>query len=118
MASLQLQAYEILKQKFGEKDASIVIDFIETKIGFEVEANIKNVATKVDLSELKLVLTEDISKLRSELKEDISGLRSELKEDISGLRSELTKTIYIVGLVQFLAIVGSIVGILSFIGKH
>ena len=96
MASLQLQAYEILKQKFGERDASIVIDFIETKIGFEVEANIKHVATKVDLSELKLVLTEDIS----------------------GLRSELAKTMYMVGLVQFLAIVASIVGILSFIGRH
>ena len=96
MASLQLQAYEILKQKFGEKDASVVIDFIETKIGFEVEANIKHVATKVDLAELKLVLTEDISELRS----------------------ELTKTIYIVGLVQFLAIVGTIVGILSFMGRH
>ena len=107
MASLQLQAYEILKQKFGEKDASIVIDFIETKIGFEVEANIKHVATKVDLSELKLVLTEDLSELKLVL-----------TEDISKLRSELTKTIYIVGLVQFLAIVGSIVGILSFIGRH
>ena len=118
MASLQLQAYEILKQKFGEKDASIVIDFIETKIGFEVEANIKFVATKVDLSEQKSELKEEISGLRSELKEEISQLRLEVKEALSALRSELTKTIYIVGLVQFLAIVGSIVGILSFIGRH
>ena len=92
MASLQLQAYEILKQKFGEKDASIVIDFIETKISFEMEANIKHVATK----------------------EDLSIIRSELSE----MKAELTKTIYIIGLVQFLAIVGTIMGILSFMGRH
>ncbi len=85
MASLQLQAYEILKQKFGEKDASVVIDFIEAKVEKQVESNTKHLATKGDLADVK---------------------------------SELTKTIYIVGVVQFLAIVGSVIAIVSFMLKH
>jgi hypothetical protein len=85
MASLQLQAYEILKQKFGEKDAFVVIDFIEANIEKQVDTNTKHLA---------------------------------IKEDLSEIRSELAKTIYIVGLVQFLAIVGSVIAIMSFMLKH
>lgn len=79
MASLQLQAYE--KQKFGDKDASVVIDFIEANLEKQVELNTKHLATREDLAEVK---------------------------------SELTKTIYIVRLVQFLAIVGSVIAAVSF----
>jgi len=40
------------------------------------------------------------------------------REDLAEVKSELTKTIYIVGLVQFLAIVGSVIAIMSFMLKH
>lgn len=79
MASLQLQAYE--KQKFGDKDAYVVINFIEANLEKQVELNTKHLATREDLAEVK---------------------------------SELTKTIYIVRLVQFLAIVGSVIAAVSF----
>lgn len=89
MASLQLQAYEILKQKFGDKDASVVIDFIEANVEKQVELNTKHLATREDLA---------------------TGLGE--------VKSDLTKTIYIVGLVQFLAIVGSVIAIVTFMLKH
>lgn len=62
------------------------------------------------------IVTKDISNLRDELykvfatKEDISKL--DLK--IAKTKSDLIKSIYIVGLIQFIAIVGSVIGIISF----
>ena len=84
MSSLQLQAYDIFKNKLGEKEAKVVIDYIEEQVEKQVLTETKSTASKQDLSELK---------------------------------SELTKTIYIVGLIQFLAIVGSVIGIVSFMLK-
>lgn len=40
--------------------------------------------------------------------------REDLIKEISLVRSNLNKTIYTVGLIQFLAIVGSVIGIISF----
>ena len=39
------------------------------------------------------------------------------KSDLADVKSDLMKAIYIVGLIQFLAIVGSVQGILSFMLK-
>ncbi len=71
------------------KDSSVVIDFIEANVEKQVELNTKNLATKADLA-----------------------------KDIAEVKSDLTRTIYIVGLVQFLAIVGSVIGIMSFMLRH
>lgn len=46
-------------------------------------------------------------------KKDIADTKKELSE----VKSEVMKAIYIVGLIQFLAIVGSVLGILSFMLK-
>jgi hypothetical protein len=84
MSSLQLQAYEILKQKFTETEAKVVIEYIEQKVEHQVTQETKHNATKQDLAEIK---------------------------------SELSKTIYIVGLIQFIAIVGSVLAIVTFMLK-
>ncbi|WP_406825831.1 hypothetical protein [Pedobacter sp. KACC 23697] len=46
-------------------------------------------------------------------KEDIANT----KEYILQVKSELSKSIYLVGLIQFLVIVGSVIGIISFMLK-
>ena len=84
----------------------------------------EHLATKTDLADLKIDLMSVINSQKNELKEDMASLRlevnaqkNELKEDMSILRSDLNKSIYMVGLVQFLAIVGSLIGIFTFIFK-
>ena len=45
----------------------------------------------------------------------INDQKIELKEDIASLQPDLTKSIYLAGLVQFLAIVASVLAIFSFL---
>jgi hypothetical protein len=45
----------------------------------------------------------------------INDQKIELKDDIASLRPDLTKSIYLVGLVQFLAIVASVLAFFSFL---
>ena len=86
---------KFLKNKLGEKEARVVINYIEEQITNKAE--------------------EDLSKSAS--KEDLYQTRGLLLKEIGIIRSELTKTIYIVALIQFLAIVGSVIGIVSFMLK-
>jgi hypothetical protein len=39
------------------------------------------------------------------------------KQDLAEIKSELSKTIYIVGLIQFITIVGSVLAIVTFMLK-
>ena len=52
-----------------------------------------------------------------ELIEKISGTRAKLTEKIYAVRNDLSKSIYIAGLVQFMAIVGSVLAIVNFMLK-
>jgi hypothetical protein len=67
------------------EDAGIERTRAEALAGAILEAIHDNVATKVDIRELR----GDTKELRSELKADIEGLRAETKADIQQLRSEL-----------------------------
>ncbi len=70
--------------------------------------------TKNVVNETKhLAFKEDLMLTKEDLIKEISIVRSE----IGNVRSELNKTIYMVGLIQFLAIVGSVIGIVSFMLK-
>lgn len=102
MATLELKAYEIFKSKLGIEEAEIVIDYIENKVEKSVEHNIKSLATK-----------EDVSKLREEL----TSTKAELKVEIATVKSDMLRAVYVVGLVQFLAIVGSVIAIINFLSK-
>jgi hypothetical protein len=42
------------------------------------------------------------------------NVKAELKEDISQLEAHLSKSIYIVGLVQFVAITGTAISVIAF----
>ncbi len=58
-------------------------------------------------------------KVRSEVQTefDAKGELLATKEDLANVRGDLMKSIYIVGLVQFLAIVGSVLAILTYMLK-
>ena len=77
----------------------------------------EHLTTKTDLADLKVELMEVISDQKVELMEVISDQKAELKGDIAALRSDLTKSIYLMGLVQFLAIMGGVLAIVTFMLK-
>ncbi|MGV3685276.1 MAG: hypothetical protein ACO1NS_06580 [Daejeonella sp.] len=55
----------------------------------------------------------------SEIKNEFDN-RKEIfatKDDVGNVKSDLTKSIYVVGLIQFLAITGSVLAIINFIIK-
>lgn len=85
MSTLQLRAYDMLKTKFSEQEAKECISYIETKVKEEVQHENRQLVTK-----------------------------DEFIREIADLRADLTRQIYFVGLIQFLAIVGSVIGILTF----
>ena len=73
----------------------------------------QKVELKGDIAALQLEVRDQ----KVELMEVISDQKAELKGDIAALRSDLTKSIYLMGLVQFLAIMGGVLAIVTFMLK-
>lgn len=120
----QIQMYEILKAKPGEKETKAFIHLIDEKMDAKINARKHELATKEDISSLKV----EIASLRGEfasLKDDFSSLRlsttkdiASVREDMQTMRSELTRTIFVASLAQLFAIVASVVSIILVMVKH
>ena len=61
-------------------------------------ADTSELATKIDIAEVRTEIAElrtelktEIAELRTELKTDIAGVRTELKTDIAGVRTEIAE---------------------------
>ena len=125
-----------------EETARQIVSSVKGLIAFELKAANSNLSTKEDLyavkediQKVKGELKEDIEKVKTELynvkgelKEDIQNVKTELykvkselkedlfkvKEDIFQVESRLSTKIYIVGLVQFLAIAGTVISVIAY----
>lgn len=90
-----LEVYKIFEKLAGESQAKIMVEYFEnadtSAIDKAIHSKIEHLATKEELGEIRKELAET--------------------------KSELIKTIYIVGLVQFLAIIGSVLAIVNFMLK-
>jgi pyridoxal biosynthesis lyase PdxS len=73
------------------EDAGIERTKAEALAGAILEAIHDNVATKIDIRELRSELKADIQELRSELKADIQELRGEMARMDTELRSEMAQ---------------------------
>jgi hypothetical protein len=69
VTNTNIQLYEILKQKLGNKEAEALVNFVDNKLKEADERNLKTLATKEDLQVLKLVLKEDIKNVELKLSE-------------------------------------------------
>jgi hypothetical protein len=49
----EIQLFQILKEKIGEKEAQSLIEFVETKIEKEFDAKKDSLATKEDLANVR-----------------------------------------------------------------
>jgi hypothetical protein len=141
----QIQMYEILKTKLGEKETKVFIHLIDEKMDAKINARKHELATKEDISLLKddisllkediashrLATTKDISSLRDEiatlrlattkdiasLREDIATFRLSSKDDLAKLKDELLRTFFVTSLGQLLAIVACIISLVLVIAK-
>jgi len=98
MTVSEIQLYQILKNKLGDKVAEELVSFVRSEMKTEFDNRKEVYAMKDDIFAVK---------------SDIAAVR----EDMLNMKSDLLRSIYVVGLVQFLAIAGSVLGILNFMLK-
>ena len=130
----QIKLYNILKTDLNLSDdkAADFVSAIGKTAERELDARIQTLATKNDIRELSLATKNDLPELSLATKNDIRELSLATKNDIrefslatkNDIRElslatkndirDLYKTIYLSGLVQFIAIVASILAIVKF----
>jgi type I site-specific restriction-modification system R (restriction) subunit len=64
---VEIELYEILKPKVGEKEAKALVEYIETKVDRKLEEKKDILATKEDLANVKTDLMVEIEKVRTEM---------------------------------------------------
>ena len=88
MSALELQVYDLFKKRFSEDEAKLVIEFFDAKADQKYDQKKDILLTKEDKIEL-------VGKIESS-------------------KVDVLKSIYLVSVVQFLAIIGSVLAIISF----
>ncbi|WP_419800432.1 hypothetical protein [Mucilaginibacter sp.] len=87
----EIQLFQILKEKVGEEQAKTLTEYVEAKIEKQFEIKKDGLASKQDIAELKI----EISNVRNELKLEIGDLKIELKTDIANSRSDTIKWMFL-----------------------
>ena len=85
------QLFQILKLKMGEKEAEALVTFVDNKIKENNEANLKVLATREDIANLRTELKVEIRESKSELLKWIVALFIPLYLSILGLFIALSK---------------------------
>ncbi len=80
-----MQLFQILKQKLGEKEAEALVTFVDAKLKVNNEANLKVIATREDVVKLKGDLETKISETRSDIIRWVFGIFVVLMLAIIGL---------------------------------
>ena len=67
MRVAEIELYEILKPKIGEKEARTLVEYIETRVERKFEEKKDVLATKQDIADLKMATKQDIANLEIKL---------------------------------------------------
>lgn len=92
ITTTDIQLFQILKEKLGEKEAEALVGFVDSKLKENNEANLKVLATKEDIAKLTVSTREEIAKLSVSTKEDIAKLTMSTKEDTAKLDLKISET--------------------------
>ena len=116
--------YELVTNKFGEKDSETFVHLIEEKMDTKIDQRTQLLATKDDIAALRLSTKDEISAVRLEIsalrlstKDDISSLRKEMSADMITLKAELLRTIYLTSISQLVAIVTAVISLVLLLKK-
>ena len=103
--SIQIKLYDIFRKDLhlADERARELVQTIDEAVKGENEETLEGMATK-----------DFVSGTFHKLDLKLEQMRSDLELKIEQLKSDLTKAIYISSLIQFLAIVGSVIAIITF----
>ena len=87
MQVAEIELYEILKTKLGEKEAKTLVEYIEAKVGKELEEKKDILATKEDINGLKI----EIEKVKTGMAVEIEKVRTEMEKT----RSDIIKWMFL-----------------------
>jgi len=93
----EIKLFELLKAKIGEKEAEAFVEILETRVDSKFE-------------EKTQIFKEDTKSLKEYMDKVFAT-----KEDLANLKTEITKTVYTVGLVQYIAMLASLIAIIKFL---
>ena len=91
MQVAEIELYEILKTKLGEKEAKTLVEYIEAKVGKELEEKKDILATKEDINALRAATKEDINGLKIEIEKVRTGMVIEIEKVRTGMVVEIEK---------------------------
>ena len=97
MQVAEIELYEILKTKLGEKEAKTLVEYIEAKVGKELEEKKDILATKEDINGLKI----EIGKVRTEMVVEIGKVRTEMEKT----RSDIIKWMFLFWIGQLASLI-------------
>ncbi|HWZ03998.1 MAG TPA: hypothetical protein VNX40_10355 [Mucilaginibacter sp.] len=81
--------YKLLSEKLGSDTTEAMFKYIDNKTERSVEATIKTLATKDDITNLRNASKDDITNLRNETKDDIANLRKEVGDGFVNLYKQI-----------------------------
>lgn len=70
----EIELYEILKTKLGEKEAKTLVEYIEAKVEKGLDEKKDILATKQDIADLKAATKQDIAQLEIKLEKTRADL--------------------------------------------
>ena len=80
ITTTDIQLFQILKQKLGEKEAEALVSFVDSKLKDNNETNLKVLATKEDMADLET---------------KIAGLEGRLEAKIAEAKADTIKWMFI-----------------------
>ncbi len=83
--------YKLLSDKLGNDTTEAMFKYIDNKTERSVEATIKTLATKDDISNLRKDMGNDIANVRNE----IANVRHDLRKDIGESKADNIKWMFI-----------------------
>ncbi len=125
----------LIKYNFSAEDAQFLTNLLEEiddRQRSEFESKLELLLTQKDKTELTLLVQQNKAELLEQMQKDKVELTERMQKDkaeltlrlqqttvdltnqITQVESRLVKQVYIVGLIQFLAIVGALIGIINF----
>ena len=101
MQVAEIELYEILKPKIGEKEARTLVEYIETKVDRKLEEKKEVLATKQDIADLKMATKQDIADLKMATKQDIANLEIKLEKT----RADIIKWMFLFWIGQLASLI-------------
>jgi hypothetical protein len=74
MQVAEIELYEILKTKLGEKEAKTLVEYIETKVDKRLEEKKDVLATKQDIANLEIATKQEIANLEVKIEKTKSDI--------------------------------------------